>query len=1316
MSDFIRPRTLKDLVTLILKNKHLDPETLFNLIITDNHTKTNASRQGFLYESIIRICIVFKCFEGLHYTFFEHGKTTNFKHLKNIRELLEENLHKGHDSGSDIIIQQENDHIFITVKYRDTKYDITDLVSMFSQKKDSSINEFRCCVIVKDYKNIPNTHDKDSNEYKLIEQVIKNKLLFTTDDVIKSLSKVMSRCKDIDDIADFIELINKDYLNNPRKLLTLRLHQKMFLIRFINRYSKNKKLTICLKNKPRSGKTILMLCIAKYLLENDCKKIIIVTPIVATLEDFIKNLNNFLDFKDILYSTSNEFDKLDENFNGIFLCSSQFLKNDINKEKLKHFKNINFDAYMGDEYHLGGTTSKTQKICHGISTKIFASGTPDKVITSLNLLPEDVFTWEQNEVMAMKNFNNGDENAVVYLKNKYPEFKNCLEDKTLNIDYSDTPSQCYIKHSLSPILIKMIDDYNIKNNTNYGYDLKSIFALETSKDGKYLNKFKICRTEHGKELLKQLLESIISGDPNKKTLMTVIEKTQHDYDSRKSCKENPLLFLIYLPTHTNNNTIEVLQKTLTEFIKNNKLWNKFYISYSNGTSNSLCSKDYNAFMGEILKKTTECEKDGCVLFLGDQGGVGVTYNECDVTISLDDSHNLNTKIQRDSRALTPAHNKTIGINCDMNSHRYLSMIYRNIKDYKKYYKSNDPDHIILKKMFDEKFFICDPHMFSRFSRHDAIKYYEEFCKDFTELFDETKLLDQITCDKILPINFKETKSSIVNPEIQGDNLDLSRAGKDEVSNDIVTKNKRDEEEDKQDEDEDEEEDKQDEDDEDNKKQICDCFKIILPVLALFSRNHNNKSFKEILKTEEKLMDEILSKKSIYGNKIDIYIMIDYMLDRNYEIVEQIRTLYEISPPEKIRELVAKHFIPSIEERKTNAEVPTPIKFVDNMINIIDKNFWKTKPKILEPCCGKGNFLLALFDILYEHLECIYIHPYEICKVIIEECLYFIDISPLNVFITTELLKCHVQSYCGIEYVDFEFNKMIGDSLLIKIDEQFDLVIGNPPYNSSGDTATGNTIWQHFTKKGLNEWLLPNGYLLFVHPPGWRKPNTERGKFYGLYKLMTQENQMIYLSIHGIKDGQKTFNCGTRYDWYLIEKTNQYKNTIIVDEDGKQNEINLSELSWLPNSNILEINKILAKNDDERCPIMYDRTAYGSDKKDRVSSKETPEFKYPCVHSTPKAGIRYMYSKVNDRGHFGVSKVIFGESGIYKPVIDMEGKYGMTNGAMAIQVDNLEEATFISKVIESDKFDKVIQSCLFSSFRIDWNIFKEFKKDFWKEFI
>jgi len=98
----------------------------------------------------------------------------------------------------------------------------------------------------------------------------------------------------------------------------------------------------------------------------------------------------------------------------------------------------------------------------------------------------------------------------------------------------------------------------------------------------------------------------------------------------------------------------------------------------------------------------------------------------------------------------------------------------------------------------------------------------------------------------------------------------------------------------------------------------------------------------------------------------------------------------------------------------------------------------------------------------------------------------------------------------------------------------------------------------------------------------------------------------------------------------------------------------------------------------------------------------------------------MYSKVNDRGHFGVSKVIFGETrhrhpyGIYNPVIDMEGKYGMTQGAMAIKVDTLEEAISISKFIESNTFSKILRSSSFSMFRIDWKLFTELKKDFWTE--
>jgi Eco57I restriction-modification methylase len=369
------------------------------------------------------------------------------------------------------------------------------------------------------------------------------------------------------------------------------------------------------------------------------------------------------------------------------------------------------------------------------------------------------------------------------------------------------------------------------------------------------------------------------------------------------------------------------------------------------------------------------------------------------------------------------------------------------------------------------------------------------------------------------------------------------------------------------------------------------------------------------------------------NYITIVKIMNNIIDNNIEIINNIREIYCIVSHEKLRRLIEKHFIPTNEEKKKNAEIPTPVVLVDEMLNIIPKEFWTTPKKVFEPCCGKSNFVLGIFDKFYNGLSKLYKDEAERCQVIMTECLYYGDLTTLNVFITTEILKCHVQSYTGLDTLDYKFNSYTGDTLKMDVEKHFklvgfDAVIGNPPYNSSGATGTGNTIWQEFTKEALNEWIIPNGYLLFVHPPGWRKPSTIRGKYLNMFELMTKQNQLLYLEIHGIKDGKITFNCGTRYDWYLIEKNKRYKNTVITDEEHEKNEFDLRDMKWIPNFNINGFKNVLVAG-YEMCPIIYDRTSYGSDKKQRMSS----EFKYTCIHTTPKTGIRYMYSNVNDKRTF-----------------------------------------------------------------------------------
>ena len=126
-----------------------------------------------------------------------------------------------------------------------------------------------------------------------------------------------------------------------------------------------------------------------------------------------------------------------------------------------------------------------------------------------------------------------------------------------------------------------------------------------------------------------------------------------------------------------------------------------YIEFSNSNSDSSSSKeDYNNYIETILKKSFTQNKKGCILLLGNKGSVGITYHACDVTISLDDGHNLDNQKQRYSRALTEASNKTIGINVDMNIQRTYLYMLDIIRKHKILTKTNKTSGEILKYLYD----------------------------------------------------------------------------------------------------------------------------------------------------------------------------------------------------------------------------------------------------------------------------------------------------------------------------------------------------------------------------------------------------------------------------------------------------------------------------------------------------------------------------------------------------------------------------------------------------------------------------------------
>jgi hypothetical protein len=275
-------------------------------------------------------------------------------------------------------------------------------------------------------------------------------------------------------------------------------------------------------------------------------------------------------------------------------------------------------------------------------------------------------------------------------------------------------------------------------------------------------------------------------------------------------------------------------------------------------------------------------------------------------------------------------------------------------------------------------------------------------------------------------------------------------------------------------------------------------------------------------------------------------------------------------------------------------------------------------------------------------------------------------------------------------------------------DKFDVIVGNPPYNTPGG-GTGNTLWQKFVQKSL-ELLNKDGYLLFIHPPSWRKPESDRSKSKGLLRDLTLNRTMIYLRILGIEKASKIFNAGTAADYYLLKNTNnnKYYKTKIIDERQILSYINISNWKWLPNFGYNIIKKMIDFSNDYDDRIIYNRGEYGSDRK-YISNIKNEIYKFPIIHTTAKSGIRYIYSSVNDRGHFGIPKVIFGDSGVDNAFIDINGQYGMSEHAMAIPIKTKTQGLFIIKLLNSNIFNYFRLATKWGNFRIDWRMFRNLKQ-------
>ncbi len=387
-------------------------------------------------------------------------------------------------------------------------------------------------------------------------------------------------------------------------------------------------------------------------------------------------------------------------------------------------------------------------------------------------------------------------------------------------------------------------------------------------------------------------------------------------------------------------------------------------------------------------------------------------------------------------------------------------------------------------------------------------------------------------------------------------------------------------------------------------------------------------------------------------------------------------------------------------KKIFGEVFTPAKLVNEMLDKLPVEVWNNKDLTwCDPACGSGNFLYHVKRRLMEGLSEVIEDEKEREKWIIENMLYGVELQRKNCYLC--MFKLDPEN-------EFKTNIACENSLEFNFwGKKFDVVVGNPPYNSgSQNKGAGNILWDKFIVKALDT-CKNDGYICFVNPGLWRKPG------HNLWKYFTQNN-LIYLEIHNEADGVKTFRANTRYDWYVLQKTKYSGETVIKTETGEMENINITEYGWIPNSEFALIKKLIANVNDEKCKIINERTSYGADKS-WVENEKNETFQYPCVYSVNRQNqLTLKWSSTNENGHFGIPKVIFG-SGATGFYVDKNGDYALTQWATGI-VDEPENLEKIASVLDSNEFKNIIKAMSMSKQEINAKVLSLFRKDFWKEFL
>lgn len=212
-------------------------------------------------------------------------------------------------------------------------------------------------------------------------------------------------------------------------------------------------------------------------------------------------------------------------------------------------------------------------------------------------------------------------------------------------------------------------------------------------------------------------------------------------------------------------------------------------------------------------------------------------------------------------------------------------------------------------------------------------------------------------------------------------------------------------------------------------------------------------------------------------------------------------------------------------RPSIGEVQTPNELAQEIINKLPEEiFISDKTTFLDPCFGSGTFLKVITKKLRE-----YGHSDENINSRlfgVEKSIRFINIVGKVVNIKPTLIHAN--------FLEYNFKNM-----------KFDVIIGNPPFQTPGAKSNHKKYWVEFLLKGRT-LTTPQGYLSFVTPSSYI--NTSRHGKTTLGVGTSTQNLIYYKDLGAYFKGIGIDVC------YYIEQNYPYQNQ--TEYNGKL--VNLKE--------------------------------------------------------------------------------------------------------------------------------------------------------------